>query len=167
MAAQEQANPDALSIDDLNKRIDGYMKLRATVKGGLPKLKPTDSPAVISDYQRQLAHKIREARAQANQGDIFAPEIAAYFRKRIALTMQGRQAARIRKSLAHAEPVKLPVHVNEVYPASVPLQSTPPTLLLNLPKLPPELDYRVVGHSLVLRDVEANLVVDFMSKAIS
>jgi len=32
--------------------------------------------------------------------------------------------------------------------------------------LPPELDYRVVGRDLVLRDVKANLVVDFIANAI-
>ena len=80
--------------------------------------------------------------------------------------MKGPQAARIQDSLQRAEPVQLELQVNAVYPASVPLQSTPPSLLLNLPKLPPEVDYRVVGDKLVLRDVEANLIVDFIPHAI-
>jgi hypothetical protein len=51
--------------------------------------------------------------------------------------------------------------VNQVYPASVPLQSTPASVLENLPDLPKQLDYRVIGHQLILRDAGANLVIDF------
>ena len=46
------------------------------------------------------------------------------------------------------------------------MQTTPPTLLLNLPKLSEKLDYRIVGNNLVLRDVEANLIVYFLPQAI-
>jgi hypothetical protein len=56
--------------------------------------------------------------------------------------------------------------VNRSYPVEVPLQTTPPSLLQNLPKLPPELEYRVVGKALVLRDVNANLIVDFLPNAL-
>ncbi|HKT11053.1 MAG TPA: hypothetical protein VJW77_04430 [Terriglobia bacterium] len=47
-----------------------------------------------------------------------------------------------------------------------PVETTPPSLLLNLPKLPAELEYRVVQHDLVLHDVKANLVVDYVPGAI-
>jgi len=42
----------------------------------------------------------------------------------------------------------------------LPLQSMPPSLLLNLPRLPKELEYRFVGRELVLREIPANLIVD-------
>jgi hypothetical protein len=38
----------------------------------------------------------------------------------------------------------------------------PPTLLINLPQLPREVAYRIVGHDLVLLDTEARIVVDFI-----
>jgi len=80
--------------------------------------------------------------------------------------MQGGDSARIKSSLKSAEPVKLRLEVNGAYPDNLPLQSTPPTLLLNLPALPQELDYRIVGHALVLRDAKANLILDFIPNAI-
>ena len=52
-------------------------------------------------------------------------------------------------------------------PPNIPLQSTPPTILLNLPRLPPELEYRIVGRTLVLRDAVANIVVDLIPDAIT
>jgi hypothetical protein len=69
------------------------------------------------------------------------------------------------KSLEHAEPVEGQIKVNASYPP-VPLQSMPPSLLANLPRLPAGLDYRIVGRSLVLRDVQANLILDFIPKAL-
>ena len=72
----------------------------------------------------------------------------------------------MRQSLRRSEPVAVPLRVNESYPESVPLQTTPPSLLRNLPKLPPELEYRVVGRALVLRDTGANLIVDLLPNAL-
>ena len=80
--------------------------------------------------------------------------------------MNGSNARGIRESLRHAEPVTLSLRVNDEYPDKVPLQSTPPTLLMNLPKLPKELDYRVIGRALALRDCDANIIVDFIPDVI-
>ena len=83
--------------------------------------------------------------------------------------MQGPNAGRVEKSLRSSEPEvrsKVLVEVNHKYPPNVPLQSTPPTLLVNLPKLPPELEYRVVGNYLVLMDSKANLILDYIPNAI-
>jgi hypothetical protein len=57
--------------------------------------------------------------------------------------------------------------VNGPYPEGVPLETMPPTLLGSFPKLPPELDYRFIGSTLVLRDVTANLIIDLMPNAIA
>ena len=54
------------------------------------------------------------------------------------------------------------MQVNQRYPQGAPLQSTPPSLLLNLPPLPKELEYRIVDSTLVLRDEGANVIVDFV-----
>jgi hypothetical protein len=160
----DQPNADTAAIQDFQNRADEYVKLRKKIK--LPRLKTTNSAPAIAQHESECARKIRAARPAAKQGDIFTPQICAEFRRLIGTGVQGSQAIRVRQSLKHAEPVRLRLRVNALYPASVPLQSSPPTLLQNLPKLPPEVDYRVVGHDLVLRDVEANLIVDFMHNAI-
>ena len=77
--------------------------------------------------------------------------------------MKGKDGAKIRASLRNAEPVKdLPLKANDVYPQKAPKQSMPPSLLMALPPLPKELDYRIVGRDLVLHDVDTDLVVDFI-----
>jgi hypothetical protein len=54
------------------------------------------------------------------------------------------------------------VSVNGVLPDDVPVQTTPPLILMRLPALPMELSYRFVGRSLVLLDNKTNLIVDFI-----
>jgi hypothetical protein len=164
--SQERGNLDAASIDNFEARVAEYVKLHNTAKEKLARLTPTDAPSAIKRHEHELIREIRGMRRQARQGDIFSAGISAQFRRLIGITMKGPQAARIQDSLQRAEPVRLELQVNAAYPASVPLQSTPPSLLMNLPKLPPEVDYRVVGDKLVLRDVEANLIVDFIPHAI-
>ncbi len=165
-AAEKRANPDAAVLKDFSDRVDAYMKLRKTAEGGLPKLKPKESAAEVMQHERQLAAAIRAARPVAKQGEVFTPPIAAEFRRLITETMRGPEGARIRQSLRSAEPVRAPIEINAAYPSKVPLQSTPPTLLLNLPKLPQELRYQIVGRDLILQDEPANLVVDFIPAAL-
>jgi hypothetical protein len=166
LAQPQPVNPDAAIVQDFQKRVADYQKLRKTVEGKLPRLKRTPSQEKIEHHEKELAHEIREARRLVRQGDIFSAEISSEFRRLIALAMQGQNAGRVEKSLKSAEPVRLRLEINHKYPSNIPLQSTPPTLLENLPKLPPELEYRIVGHYLVLLDSKANLIVDYISNAI-
>jgi len=165
--AQETVNQGAVILKDFDRRVADYVKLHKTVRAEVHGLKPTKSPEAIEHYERSLAHGIRAARHGSLQGNIFTPQIAAEFGRLIGLTMHGPEAGAIRASLRHAEPLApRAIRVNGTYPHATPLQSTPPSLLLNLPPLPAELEYRIVGHTLILRDIEANLIVDFILNAI-
>ena len=155
----------ARTVNDFETRVAKYLDFRKNQAGSAPR--PTNNVEKLADTQQTLAAKVIVLRQDAKQGDIFTPEIAAYFRHQIAATLRGRHGHKIRASLRHAEPVPaLPLQVNQVYPQGVPLQSTPPTLLLNLPPLPKELEYRIVGRNLVLHDTVPNIVVDFIPDAI-
>lgn len=165
---RQKVDPGSATIADFSRRVDGYVKARKAVESQLPGLKPTNSPEQIEQHQRALADAIRQVRRDARHGDIFTPEIAAEFRRLIENTMQGPQAARVRQSLRSGSPVPpRAITVNASYPPAQPLQSTPPSLLANLPPLPHGLDYRLIGRSLILRDVEANLILDFIPNVIS
>jgi hypothetical protein len=160
-------NPDSAVIMDFEKQIKDYMKLRKQAEAGIPALKPTASAHKINEHRRLLASSIQAARPQAKQGDIFSPAITQEFKHLISIGYQGADGAKVRTSLHNDEPVSdVPVRVSAVYPEHIPLQTTPPSILLNLPELPRELDYRIVSHTLVLRDVGANLIVDYIPGAI-
>ena len=55
--------------------------------------------------------------------------------------------------------------VNERYPDTVPLSTIPPQVLQGLPKLPEEMEFRFVGNTLVLMDVHAHIIADFIPDA--
>lgn len=158
-----QAPSVSPNITDFQKRVADYMKLRKNAASGVSSLKTTDSPEKLQDHQNDLAIAIRSARATAAQGDIFAAPVAAEFRHLI----QGALGAeRVKRSVRDNQPSPLPtIHVNPAYPLTLPVQAMPPSLLKALPELPKGLEYRIVGRTLILHDVEANLIVDYLNEA--
>jgi hypothetical protein len=165
-SGQNRVNPNAPIVGDFEKRVTDYVNLQKSIAKGLPAPKPTEEPQKIIDHQRELAKRIRAARHQAKQGEIFTAEICKEFHRLLALAEEGENDAHIQKSLERAEPVRLTLHVNDAYPADIPLQSTPPTILMNLPSLPPGLEYRIASRALLLRDATANIVIDLIPNAI-
>ena len=166
-SAQKPASagtPDAATVAEFEAKVQQYVAFRQQHVGAPPK--PTNNPADIVSKQQEMGNKIRVVRAGAKQGEIFTPQIATYFRRQIAASFAGAHGKQIRASLAHAEPVKMELQINQSYPPNQPLQSTPPTLLLNLPNLPDGLEYRLLDRELVLRDTEGNVVVDYVPNAL-
>jgi len=161
------ANQDSSILRDFTDRVDSYLKLRKKLQADVPLPKTKDSADRIKQSQISLAERVRAARSQAKQGDIFAPQISVLFKKLIAAPLKGANGAKIQVSLRDAErerPVNL--GVNQSYPGGRALPSPPPTLLMDLPKLPHELEYRIIGRQLVIRDSVPNLIVDFLPDAL-
>src|SRR5436190_2053128 len=112
VAAAPQAD-DAQIVKGFESRVSQYMDLRKTQAGAI---KPTDSPAKLAEDHKRMGDKVRAARSQAKQGDIFDPAATAYFRKQIATTLKSAAGAKIRASLRHAEPLHgVSVEVNGKY----------------------------------------------------
>jgi hypothetical protein len=166
-AAEDRGSKSDASqtIQDFETRVSHYLDERKKRAGD--STNSMNSVEKLNRSQQTVAQKTKQTRQEAKQGDVFSPAIAAYFRRQILATLQGPQGPRIRASLRNAEPIRdVPLKVNQLYPQEVPLQSTPPTLLQNLPALPEELQYRIVGHTLLLLDVAPKLVVDFIPNAL-
>jgi hypothetical protein len=56
--------------------------------------------------------------------------------------------------------------VNGRWPEGVPQPSMPLHVLAVLPRLPPELEYRFMNRDLVLWDAHANVIVDYIKRAL-
>jgi hypothetical protein len=164
----QQVNPDAQLLQDFTKRIESYMDLHKRLEKKAPPLKTTDDPAKIKASQEGLAAAIRTERKGAKQGEIFTPEIAAVIRRLLYPEVKGAEGADTKRAIKEdaPKPGTVPINVNAVYSEGAPLPSVPPNLLANLPKLPEDLEYRIIGHTLILRDVHANIIVDYLPKAI-
>ena len=165
--SQVSVNQDSLTIQDFTQKVDEYVKLRKRAQANLPAVKPGKNATEVRQYQATLAKNVQGMPGHPNAGDIFTPSISELFRKLIALPFDSSSGGKIRASLHHAEPVhKLDLQVDEQYPQLSALQSTPPTLLSNLPKLPSEIEYRIVGRELVLLDTASNLIIDLLPDAL-
>src|SRR5262245_7123878 len=181
-AAEQNANPDAIVLADFQKRIDAYMAIHKDAAKDAPPLKETKNPAEIKAAQDALGARLRATRTTAKQGDIMTAEIQTKVRRLMYPVVtspapQGTAGREVKKDVKEGlkenteerkeeggKPVVL--KVNASYPADTPLPTTPPQVLMNLPKLPEQLEYRIVGKNLIIRDVEANIIVDFVPNAI-
>jgi hypothetical protein len=141
---------------------------RALAKGAAAQ-KDNRNPAQITAQKTELTAKIQAARAGAKHGDIFAPELRPTFRRLLARELKGedgRDAKAVLKDDAPA-PGTVPFKVNAKYPENQPKPTMPANLLLNLPRLPEPLEYRVVGQHLLLLDTAADVIVDYILNAIT
>lgn len=159
--SQPVSNAQTDASIEFQKRIQVYMKTHHQAERQVPNLRSTDDPQQISDREKALADAIMTLRAGAQPNEIFAPEYQPYFIQ-IVRDDFAKRSAGDRKALINELPKNMKVDINTVYPTSLPLATFPPALLGKLPDLPPELEYRIVGRSLILRDVKANLIVDIL-----
>jgi hypothetical protein len=161
-----KVNPDAKTLQDFQARIEQYQDLHKSAAKKGPRLKETEEPAKITAAQDAIASNIRAARKDARAGDIFTPEIRQLFRRLMYPELKGAEGAETKETIKEDAPSAVRLVVNAKYPEEQPLPTVPPNLLASLPKLPENLEYRIVGKTLILRDVDANLIVDFIPNAI-
>jgi hypothetical protein len=163
---REQAD-DAAAFKQFADRVLAYQKLQRAVESGLPVLKPTDVPEIITAHQEALARTIREARPHAKSGDLFTPAACEAFRHASRAALAGPDSAKSREYMQRGEAnTRMPLSVNGVYPDTEPITTLPPALLAAFPPLPVEVAYRVVGRTLILMDVKSRLIVDIAERVL-
>lgn len=151
------------SATEFDTRISRYYELRSALAAGLPALTVTDNPAEIAATQRALARRIRVARAGATQGEIFTPAISATFKKVLTLGVDEGTLALIMDD----NPGELSHPINGTYPRGRAFSTMPVNILAALPSLPADIEYRFLGHHLILVDTRANVILDRIPCAIA
>ena len=84
-------------------------------------------------------------------------------RRLIRTEFKGQERAEVKETVLDAETGGIPLKVNYPYPETKEVSTMPPTLLLRLPQLPKELNYRFVGRHMLLIDKENGLILDYMT----
>jgi hypothetical protein len=168
-ATASEANPDSAVLADFNARLERFVKTqRALLKFSPVSEDEEATPEQIKARQETLAAQLRVIRKNAKQGDIFTPQVAALFKRLMNPAVQ--QAPRETKQALQEEDgevAQIWLKVNATWPASEPLTTVPANILARLPQLPPDVDYRVTNkRHLILHDVDANIIVDFIYNAI-
>ena len=147
---------------DFDARMLIYAELRANLQQGLPPLRLTDDPRDILKAEHALAKRIRAVRAGVHGGEVFTSEIASAFKR--ALTLETRPSTCA--SILDDNPGAFSYSINDTYPKRRPLSTVPPGILMLLPRLPADVEYRFLGRHLILRDTKANVILDRILHAI-
>jgi len=145
------------------------MEMHTQLERSLPKLPKGATPQQIDKNQRAMEKLVREARATAKPGDIFTPEARPVIRRLLASVFGGPDGKQLKASImdeGQAAPSAAKLTVNGRYPDAVPLTTVPPQVLQTLPKLTEDLEYRFVGDSLILLDVHAHVIADFIKDVV-
>ena len=149
----------------MNDRVKEYVKMHIKIERSLPKLPKEATPEQIDKNQRALQKMVQEARATAKPGDIFTSEARPVIKRLLASVFGGPDGKQLKASImdeSQAVPSAAKLIVNARYPDNVPLTSVPPQVLQTLPKLTEDLEYRFIGDSLILLDVHAHVIADFI-----
>ena len=162
---QQGVNPFAQAMVDFKQRVGEYMKLRDEITRKVPEVKETGNPAKISAREKALGEAIATVRVNAKPGDIFGADMVGYFKQILAEDWKSRSPAD-RKALFNELPRGVQIRINQAYPSTLPLVSVPPNLLAMLPMLPETLEYRLIDRYMLLRDRDANLVIDVLSNVL-
>ncbi len=172
---KDVAKLEAEALDEMEDNVESYVKkVHKKAAKGIPALPAQATPEQMTAHETALADAIRALRPQARQGDMFVPECVPIVKRIIAAELAGRAGAPARKEILNGNPPIDPDHddrmqvklaINASYPAAAPVSSVPPSVLLTLPLLEKEVEYRFVNRDLVLRDIDANLILDFIRLA--
>jgi hypothetical protein len=146
---------DADTLAAFNKRAQDYAALRSRLEVGLPPLVVTTNADEVERFEHRLTERISEARS-SRRSQVFTSAMEAQI-KRLLLARADPGTLAL---LMDDGPGEFDVDVNETYSKERSLVTMPPNILLLLPDLPPDIEYRFVGRHLILRDVRANMIID-------
>jgi hypothetical protein len=165
--AQPAATADGdASLKGFRAAIDGYVGLRTRIASEVPPLRVTADAQEIARTSDAIARAVTRARRNARSGQFFDAAAAAGIRKRLAAALASTDEVGIRALLEEDMTTFRDVRVHSRYPVGFTLPTMPATLLQALPVLPPQLEYRFIGRALILRDVDAALIVDYLPDAL-
>jgi hypothetical protein len=160
---------DARALATMNDRLRDYVDLHIRLERSLSTLPKDATPLQIDRNQRAFEKLMRETRRTAKQGDLFTAEARPVIKRLLATVFGGPDGAQLKASIMDEnpiDPVALKLAVNGRYPDSVPLTSVPPQVLQTLPKLSEDLEYRFIGDWLILFDVHAHVIADYIDDAL-
>lgn len=154
---------DAETLAEFNQRVRNYAELRRIAERDVPPLRVTDNADEIIRSERTLTARIREVRGSSDRGQIFSRTMETQLKNLFVVVVDSTTLSAIMDD----GPDEFDVDVNEAYARHKSLATMPPNILLLLPALAEDLEYRFVGRHLIVRDVRANMIVDEIPYALS
>ena len=164
---QDRATPaDAAALKQFDAAIAGYLAMRQRLLEEVPGPKAESTSGQLNQASDALAAAIQRSRGKAKPGDLFVAAVVPVLKRQVLDAVTRADLGPVLAGIDDEEkgPAKPAIHMR--FPAAAPMATMPPSLLAALPPLPASLEYRIIGNMLILRDVEAALILDVIPGAI-
>jgi len=157
---------EGAAINQFDAAIAKYLALRKKLLGEVPGPVPESTAPKLTQASDALAAAIQRSRPQARPGDLFVPPVTTVIKRRVIDVVEKDNLGAVLATIDDEEPGPKVPSIHMRFPAASPMATMPPSLLAVLPRLPKELEYRIIGNYLILRDVDAALILDVIPDAI-
>lgn len=155
---------DAAAIAQFETAVSNYMALRERLRNEIPGPVAESTAAQLTRASDMLAAAIQRSRSNARVGAIFVAPAAVVVKRRVT-ELVGHDGTVLTGIDDDPVTVTAPaIHLR--FPAASQMATMPPSLLAVLPSLPTGLEYRIIGDYLILRDVDAALILDYIPAAV-
>lgn len=157
------AVPDeAAAIKQFETAIADYMALRRRLANEIPNPVPNSSSVQLNDASDALAGAIQRSRRNAGVGDLFVAPVTPVFKRTVDDVVRVANLTAVLAAIDDEEPTVRAPKIHLRFPGAAQMATMPQSLLAVLPRLPKGLEYRIIGRCLVLRDIDAALIVDYI-----
>lgn len=157
---------DSAAYRHLNEEIARYLAIHTNLRNEVPGPVPNSSARELNTASDMLANAIRRARPRGRQGDFFDADATRLIIERLRAALKSPNAAAALAGIDDERPAAVRPQIYLRFPAENEMATMPPSLLRALPPLPAELEYRLVREHLVLRDVKAAMILDYIPNAV-
>ena len=164
---QRPAAEESAAMKQFAVAIADYMALRGRLRGEVRGPVKDSSSIQLTDASDALAGAIERSRRGAHAGSMFSKPVATIIKRRIADAVRTEHLSSVLADIDDGGTSGPSPKVHLRLPVTAQLATMPSSLLKVLPTLPKELEYRIVGRYLVLRDVDASLILDYIPLAVS
>lgn len=165
-SATSNAPDETAAITQFEAAIASYMAMRQRLRDEITGPVPNSTATELTRASDSLAAGIQRARAGAKVGTIFMVPVTVVVKRRVDEVVRRDRLESVLADIDDEEPTLKTPSVHLRFPAASQMATMPPSLLAALPQLPKELEYRIVGNHLVLRDVDAALIIDYIPAAV-
>jgi hypothetical protein len=178
VAPPQDVAMDPEAFETFRHEIVDYVEMHRELLERIPRVTERSTPEEIAAHRKKMTEAILAERRDEKQGSIFKPKVATAFRSVLRRELTGPEGEAMLREIRAGNPKVegtprsqdptredkrvVAVAVNTVYPAGAPVSSVPASLLLHLPELPDQVKYGFVGRTLILRDTQAELILDYI-----
>ncbi len=150
------------ALAQFNAAIAEYLAMRRRLTDEITPPVPNSTAVELNNASDALAAAILRSRQGARVGDLFVPPATPAFKRVVEEIIRSQNLGPVLAAIDDEEPVVRAPKLHLRFPGAAQMASMPASLLAALPVLPKELEYRIVGRALILRDVDAALVIDYI-----